>query len=297
VSSRSDSRYLRGVIDPPLPARAGGYRGAGEIAARIASLAGHGARVAVAGRGGGGGDVVSVTIGDGPRATAIVAGLHPIEWIGVEVGLALLDRLAADPPTDRRVIALPLVNIDGYRAVERDLRAGRRRWRRRSPGRVDLNRNFPVHWRRRGWAGAEPGDQPEVAAVVGALRGAGVDRAVSLHSIGRKVLLPWGGRWARPARWRELHAAATAIAARMPERYGVTQVSRWLPGAFAHGLEVDWLHGELGALAVLVECSFGGVRRLDPTSWIDPFRWYNPPDPARQALAIARAIEPFVRGA
>jgi predicted deacylase len=270
--------------DNKLPA---GYRGADELIARVRALPG--VRVD-------GDDLLAVTIGDGPRTSALLAGLHPIEWIGVEVGLALLERLAADPPRDRTIVAFPLINAGGYRAVEADLRAGRRRWRRRNPGGVDLNRNFPVHWeRRQRWGGAGPADQPEIAAVVRTLRGAGiVDRAVSLHSIGRKVLLPWGGRWARPARWRELHAAGEAIARRMPERYTVSQVSRWVPGGFAHGIELDWLHGELGALAVLVECSLGGARVTEPASWIAPWRWYNPP--AGAAATIACAIEPFVRG-
>ena len=282
---------------------AGGYHDTDAVLARVRGLAARGARVTVAGRGGRGGEVLAVAIGDDGPASAILGGLHPIEWIGVEVALALLDRLAADPPRGRRVIALPLVNVDGHRAVAADLAAGRRRWRRTGPGGVDLNRNFPTHWRRgprlpTGWnfGGRAPADQPEVAAVVAALRDAGVDRAVSLHSIGRKLLLPWGARWARPARWAELHAHATAIARRLPEPYSIAQISRWVPGAFAHGAELDWLHGELGALAVLVECTLGGARLTAPATWLDPFRWFNPPDPAPAATAIAAALEPFLRG-
>jgi len=270
------------------------YHGADEIAARLRALPG--TRVEVAGLAPRGGQILAVTLGDGPRASAILAGLHPIEWIGVEVALALLERLAASPPRDRRVIALPLINVDGYRTVETDRRAGRRRWHRRNPGGVDLNRNFPQHWRPLRWNGRAAADQPEIAAVMGALRLRGVDRAVSLHSIGRKLLLPWAGRLRRPRRWPELHAAARAIAARLPERYSITQVSRWLPGARAFGAEIDWLHGDLGALALLVECTLGGLDRRDPSTWIDPFRWYNPRDPASHATALASALEPFLRG-
>ena len=280
----------------------GAYHDTDAVLARVRGLAARGARVSVAGRGAGGGDVLAVTIGDAGPASAILAGLHPIEWIGVEVGLALLDRLVADPPRGRRVIALPLINVDGHRAVAGDRDAGRRRWRRGNPGGVDLNRNFPTSWRGglrlpTGWnfGGAAPADQPEVAAVIATLRHAGVDRAVSLHSIGRKLLLPWGARWARPARWAELHAAARSIAQRLPERYAITQIARWVPGAFAHGAELDWLHGELGALAVLVECTLGGARLGAPSTWLDPFRWFNPADPG-DAAVIAAAIEPFLRG-
>jgi predicted deacylase len=264
------------------------------FAPRLEALEARGATVTIAGRSRRGAAVLQVTIGDGPGVSAILAGVHPIEWIGVEVGLALLERLAADPPRDRRIVAFPLINVDGYRAVEADLRRGWRWWRRGNAAGVDLNRNFPVHW---DGGGRAPVDQPEVRAVVEALRPLPVDRAVSLHSIGRKLLLPWGGRFARPARWKELHAAALAIQARLPERYTISQVSRWLPGAFAHGLELDWLHGDLGALAVLVECSYGGTSLTSPATWLDPFHGYNPPDPERHATAIAAALEPFLRGA
>ncbi len=274
------------------------YRDSDAQLARIEALGGR-----VVGRSRGGGPLYAITIGDGPVASAILGGLHPIEWIGVEVALALCERLAADPPPGRRVLALPLINLDGYREVEADQRAGRRRWHRRNGGGVDLNRNFPTHFvpRRRAlagwnWGGPAPLSEPECATVASVLRDAGVDRAASLHSIGKKVLIPYGGRWGRPARHAELHAAASAIAARMPERYTVSQSSRWVPGAFAYGMELDWLHDELGALAVLVECTRGGATARRPSSWIDPFRWFNPPDPERHAPAIAAAIEPFLRG-
>ncbi|MCB9564013.1 MAG: hypothetical protein H6708_26760 [Kofleriaceae bacterium] len=278
-----------------------GYRGAAAVTAALAELAGQGARVAPAGRTVRGADVVAVEVGpaDAP-ATAILAGLHPIEWIGVEVALALLARLVAAPPRDRRIVALPWINVDGYVDVEADLIAGRRRWRRGNLGAdgrgVDLNRNFPVDFRvgRRlptGWnyGGPAPLSEPETAAVAARLRGAGVDRAVSLHSFGNKILTPWGGRWRRPERHAALTAAAHAVAARMPEPYDVVQSSRWVPGAFGHGMELDWLHGELGALALLVECTGGGARGATPRALLSPFTWFNPPAPAARADAIARS--------
>jgi hypothetical protein len=299
--SSSDAREVREALvalgpTTPLPARARDYAGGAQIAARLEALEQRGARIEIAGRSRRGGAVLAVTIGEGTAVSAILAGVHPIVWIGVEVGLALLERLAADPPRDRRIVAFPLVNVDGYRAVEADLRRGVRWWRRGNAAGVDLNRNFPAHWRAGGSGGRAAIDQPEVAAVVRTLRPLQVERAVSLHSIGKKLLLPWGGRFARPARWPALHAAALAIQARLPDRYTISQVSRWLPGAFAHGLELDWLYGDLGALAVLVECSYGGASLGSPSTWLDPFRWYNPIDPARHADAIAAAVEPFLRG-
>jgi predicted deacylase len=283
-----------------------GYRGADDVAASVRGLAGRGVTVEEVGRSVRGEPLLAVTIGrDGP-ASAILAGIHPIEWIGVEVGLALLDRLIASPPRGRRVIALPLINVDGYRVVDGDLRAGRRRWQRAnlgSGGGVDLNRNFPVSFRKGGrrlptgwnWGGPAPMSEPETRAVVESLRGRGVDRAVSLHSIGNKILMPWGSRWERPDNWDALLAAGRAVAARLPEPYDVIQSSHWVPGAFGHGMELDWLHRELGALALLVECTKGGASWRQPSSLVDPFRWFNPPDPQRRAAELAGALEPFVR--
>jgi hypothetical protein len=127
--------------------------------------------------------------------------------------------------------------------------------------------------------------------------GARIDTALSLHSFGRKLLVPWGARWRRPPRYEELREHARAVQRRLGERYSVAQVSRWVPGAFARGMEIDDLHARYGARALLVECSFGGLA-LDPASWLaGPFRWYNPRRPSVIAADIAAAVDPFVRGA
>ncbi|MBA3539182.1 MAG: succinylglutamate desuccinylase/aspartoacylase family protein [Deltaproteobacteria bacterium] len=245
---------------------------------------------------------------DARRATIVIAGIHAMEWIGVETALALLERLAVRPPTDRRIIVVPVANPDGYLAVERDLRDGRRYFRRGNARNVDLNRNWPTGFRRSArrlppmwtWHGGGPCSEPEVAAIVGALdaevaAGRTVDVALSLHSFGRKLLVPWGSRWKKPTRDRELRTLAAVMQARLAERYTIDQVSRWLPGAFVRGMELDHLHAQYGARAILVECSGGGLS-LDPRSWIEPFRWYNPSGPAAIAADLARAVEPFVRG-
>jgi hypothetical protein len=67
------------------------------------------------------------------------------------------------------------------------------------------------------------------------------------------------------------------------------------PGGLA-GLELDWLTSR-GALTLLVECTGGGFGLTAPATWTSPFAWYNPADGAARAAPIARALEPFVRGA
>jgi predicted deacylase len=286
-----------------------GYRGHAEIDAAIRAL--RGARVRELGASVAGAPVLAAELGPEAARTlgVVIAGLHPIEWIGVETALALAGRLAASPPVDRRVIVVPLANPDGYRAVEADLRAGRRRYRRANARGVDLNRNWPTAFRRLprlpvgwSWPGPHPCSEPEVAAIVRMLDaevagGSRVETALSLHSFGRKLLVPWGARWRRSPRYEELREHALAVQRRLGERYTFAQVSRWVPGAFARGMEIDDLHARYGARALLVECSFGGLS-LDPASWLaGPFRWYNPRRPSVIAADIAAAVDPFVRGA
>ena len=119
----------------PLPV---GYRGLAELDAGLAIGATRGGRT-----------IRAIAIGARGPTTLVIAGVHPIEWIGVEVARALPAALVAAPPTDRRVVIVPVLNPDGYAAVEADLRAGRRRWHRTSgrDGRgrgVDRNRTFPI---------------------------------------------------------------------------------------------------------------------------------------------------------
>lgn len=287
--------------------RFGAYRGYAELVDRWIAT---GARAEIVGHSVAGSPLFALELGnpDATRVSAIMAGIHPIEWIGVETMLALLDRLAADPPADRRVIAFPLVNIDGYRRVESNQRAGRARWVRSNDNGVDLNRNWPANFRAGGRGllagynrgGPYPLSEPEVAAVVHTLDAVHahhfIDVALSLHSIGRMLLYPYGGRWKPPAGVDRMTRAAAAINRRMARPYTIKQSSHWVPGAFAHGMELDYLHDRYGATALLVECSRGGASARRPRSLVSPFAWFNPPNPQRVASDLAEALEPFVRG-
>jgi len=295
--------------------RVGGYRGYADVMRALADAGTHGG-MSVERIGGTAGGQPIFVLQVGParreRLSVVMAGVHAMEWIGVEVGLGLLSRLVAAPPLDRRVLFFPLVNVDGYRHAEADLRAGRRRFARANGRGVDLNRNWPTHWRPRpfggrgplaflGTAGPHPRSEPEVDAVCRRLdrellAGCVIDRAVSLHSFGRMILFPWGGQWRRPMQVERLRSRGRAVARRITERYRVTQSSRWVPGSMAFGMELDFLHAHCQADSLLVECSGGGLRIGAPASWLHPFRWFNPPDPERVVDQLAPALEPFVRG-
>ncbi len=289
----------------------GRYCGYGEQLQRWRRLEERGARASCIGHSVAETPLYALEVGNpaAPRVTAVLAGLHPIEWIGVEVLHALLWALARTPPRDRRVVCFPIINVDGYRQIEDDLRRGSHRWRRTNSRGVDLNRNWPTHFaaRRRpwlwrhSWGGEHALSEPETAAVCAHLDGiaeaAAIDCALSLHSIGRMLLLPWGGRFRAPAAARQLHHAAEAVRGRLSANYRVRQTSHWLPGVRAKGIEIDHLHARYGALAMLVECTGGGARLRAPKSLLNPFRWYNPSTPASHASELAAALEPFVLGA
>lgn len=291
-------RYDDRVLPP-------GYRGHLEVAAALRARGGVELGTSVEGT-----PLLAAPFGPATaRAiTIVIGGLHAIEWIGVETALAIAERLAAAPPTDRRIWVVAMANPDGYRRVETDLWSGQRRFHRTNSRGVDLNRNWPTGFAPRprwlagvNWPGAHAASEPEVAAIVGLLdrevaRGAVVDTALSLHSFGRKLLIPYGARFRRPARYAELYERARRVRDRLVERYTIDQVSRWLPGAFVRGMEIDDLHDRYGACALLVECAFGGGVTLDLARWTTPFHWYNPRRPSRIAGDLARALEPFVRG-
>lgn len=254
-----------------------------------------------------------VCLGLGParvsRLSIIIAGIHPIEWIGVEVLAKWIERFAANPTPDRRVLVFPIVNVDGFHRVEQDLRAGRRRFRRGNSRGVDLNRNFPTFHERwtlgrvvAPWAfrgGSAPLSEPETLALVrrvdDALTRGGTDlRAVTLHSFGGKVLFPYGGVWRRPQDYRELRGVAESVA--RAAGYRAVQSSRWVPGFFAPGMELDHLYDAYGARALLVECSKLNLSWRRPMDWISPFAWFNPEDPRPTVERLVAAIDPFLRG-
>ena len=296
---------LRDALPPHLSAR----RGLLEVHAALDAAIAAGARPLAVASTREGRPVRGVELGPakGPAAL-VIAGLHAMEWIGVEVALGLLDAFLAEAPA-RRTLVVPVVNADGYAAVEAALRAGRTPYHRGNAANVDLNRNWPTHWRPTGLpqrilgflgsAGTGPRSEPEIdglcALVDPIARGPGLARALSLHSIGNQLLTPYGGRWRRPLGADRHDTAAELVRRRLDLRYARTTPARWVPGLFAYGMELDHFHA-WGAVGLLVECSAGGLSWADPTTWLHPFRWFNPPDPERHVRALTAALRPFLEG-
>ncbi|XYH94364.1 M14 family metallopeptidase [Sorangium sp. So ce1128] len=241
------------------------------------------------------------------RTTVILSGIHPLEWIGVETHLALLERLATEDLGGRSIFAVPIVNPDGLLRVEMNLRAGRRRYVRGNARGVDLNRNFDAGWYERGLVqrliglvsspGSRPGSEPEVEAIAHALSPRRIDRALSLHSAGGAVLYPPAHSLWPVADAAEHRAFAQRIArAAAPKRYRAMSYVRFAWGIRKAGLEIDWLHDRHGALSLLVECSRGDLG-LRPSRLVEPFAWYNPRKLDDAAPQLVEAVLPFVKGA
>ena len=143
---------------PPLartlqPRKMGTYRGYAELLVAVERLGERGARVCQVGRSVKGEPLLAVHFGNeapNARTAVVLAGVHPNEWIGIETGLSLMERLVSSDLGDRTVIVFPIVNPDGVLQVEAHLREGRRRFVRHNARGVDLNRNFDAHWDERG---------------------------------------------------------------------------------------------------------------------------------------------------
>jgi hypothetical protein len=293
--------------------RLGPYRGYGEMLAQLRDLRQRGANLQVIGKSVRGEPLFALSVGplDARRTTALLSGVHPTEWIGIETHFTLFERLLDRPPTDRRIVSIVIVNPDGVMQVESNLRRARRRFVRHNARRVDLNRNFPSFWNRRSLVrtllrpifanGTGPASEPEVRAITELFQGKMIDRAISFHSFGGVVLYPWAALLRAPMDAPELKRWARHVAelADPDKPYRAVQSSRWVPGITAPGLELDWFYDKHGALSLLVECSRGGLGlpRVRLGKLLEPFAWFNPPRPDRVAPNIARATESFARGA
>jgi hypothetical protein len=293
------------------PRGLGPYRGYAELLAVLRTLVTRGARLMVLGRSIRGEPLFGLELGQPSsephqRTSVVLAGIHPIEWIGIESALALLGLASQHQALDRSIFAVPIANPDGVVRVEKNLRLGRRRFVRHNARGVDLNRNFDCHWGHKNllaravpWVfkpGSHAASEPEVAAIASALGSRRVDRALSLHSFGGMVLYP-SAHALRPVPDAEEHRAwAKRIAAAIDDWSYYALPSSWFGlGMTMGGLELDWFHERHGALSLLIECSRGGLG-LRPSRLFDPFAWFNPPRPDEIAARVARATEPFVLG-
>ncbi len=225
-----------------------------------------------------------------PRATVfIISGIHAMEHVGVATAVAVLARAAssATPWREHRIVAIPIANPDGFLAVERALAAGRRGFIRKNARGVDLNRNFAASWDDRYYLhrlargvfspGEAPLSEPETQAIDRAVAECRPTYALSLHAFGEWIFLPYAGRREPPPRFDRMRELARAMTEAQPHRpYKVMQLAMRSRLFRACGAEIDHFTERYGALSFLIEIG-AGPRLSEPTTWLDPYRWFNPP--------------------
>ncbi|MDG1484218.1 MAG: M14 family metallopeptidase [Myxococcota bacterium] len=222
----------------------------------------------------------------------VFAGIHALEWVGVESAVEFLIASIEHPPPGVQIVVLPVLNVDKRLLVEADLLAGDRVYRRSNMNGVDLNRDFAVNresqaiWRHilpdRYATSPGPLSQPESQAIDALADAYRFDVSVSLHCFGGYIYTPWSGLFERPPH----HAEHTALGRVMQDAqrgggawaYQVKELSRW--GFFfrALGSELDHLYAQYGTMSFLIEMSRSGMEWHDRSTWKDPFRMYNPAD-------------------
>ena len=222
----------------------------------------------------------------------IFAGLHALEWVGVEAAVDSLIHLTQYPPSKTEVIVVPIINIDRRLVVEEDLIKGDRKYRRVNSNGEDLNRDFEIHreataiWRHlypeRYSVSKSELSQPESKSLDRLGQEYLFDACVSLHSFGGYIYYPWAGRYYPTEDHDQFHQIATIMKAAQKDRhpYHAKQLSHWMFLFRAQGTELDHFYGKYGTLSFLIETTRSGIVWWDHSTWKDPFRMYNPIDPS-----------------
>jgi hypothetical protein len=206
---------------------------------------------------------------------------HAREWISTEVTRRLLHWYvdSATDPEIRELIGrtelwfIPVVNPDGYQYTFDVERLWRKNLRDNNGDGVidnvdgvDLNRNYPQHWKydeegsssqfsSETYRGPAPASEPEVQADMSLFDQARLRFAISYHSFGQLLLYPQGWQVQTPTPDDPIYVALTGID-EFPAVEGFDpDVSAEL--YTTNGEFTDWAHGERGVLAWTPELSEG----------------------------------------
>lgn len=222
------------------------------------------------------------------RRVLIFAGLHAMEWLGLDVTLESLKTLAKHPPPNVEVVIVPWINIDKRLVVEQDRIHQRLQYRRSNMNGVDLNRDYEVHreataiWRHfiphRYTTSPAPLSQPESQALEHLLASMSFDAAISLHSFGGYLYYPWAALYRRVPDREDFVRLGQVMQSAQKGRYPyrVEQLTHWFFIFRIQGSEIDHMYGKYGIHAFLVELTYTGIRLNDPSTWKDDFYLYNP---------------------
>lgn len=126
-----------------------------------------------------------------PRASVVaIAALHGNERGIAPAAMGFTNTVV---PDGVNAFVLPIANPDGWAANQR-----------RNANGVDLNRNFPVQWRRNVISGPSPASEPETRAMMDLVDGIRPTVTVWMHEMLRYVAhvspaaVPYAEAWARP---------------------------------------------------------------------------------------------------
>ena len=212
----------------------------------------------------------ALQIGHGAQPMLITGTLHAREWLATAVTTCVADRLVRDYDRDPAIRALvdrselwivPIDNPDGYQYTWSTDRYWRKN--RRDRHGVDLNRNFSVGFGGTGSSDSERSEiyrgpyafsEPESAALRDLARRHAFTRYIDFHAYGQLVLYPWSHTGTPPPDRDRLAAVGdrmtSALVAAHKTRYKLSSAIEFYPSS---GTTMDWLYGELGALAYAIE--------------------------------------------
>lgn len=250
-------------------------------------------------------EILAVMVGGEGPLVCVTAGLHGLEYIGVQVALEVARR---GPIPGARLVVMPVLNPDGYARTWRDRGAGRVRDLRKNARGVDLNRNFPLPhgaWASRlpfagsmdpdaaTYRGQAPLSEAESAAVASWMTVHRPHASANLHSFMGTVIPARVSSWAD---WRGYGELARAFRVGQGARIGYRRLALPLLDVYTGELE-DWQHCVLGCWSVCVE-SFGWWESLAqhvraPTG----FARFNPREPGPIARRDAGGVRAMLAAA
>lgn len=256
--------------------------------------------------------IYGVCFGDGDYRKPEVLYLaltHSMEYIGTAVALGIVSRLASkagarqfgDVLKNMNVWVIPVLNPDGYVAVEKSLSRGLGfTYSRKNARGVDLNRNFPVGFYNMPlslfagsplkaspyFRGAGPCSEAEAQVLRDFILGRNIKTSINLHSFGSSILIPYHHTKKR-CKDHDLIAKIADDMASMQERpYEVKQGWQLYT---VNGDVDDWFYDECKILPFTFEIGKLGIKPDRVQTWMNPFYWSNPISPVKDVENVLPA--------
>jgi carboxypeptidase T len=209
----------------------------------------------------------AIRIGHGDKKLLVNGTQHAREWIATMTATCVAERLVTEYEKDPRIkafvdstelVLVPVVNPDGYQYAWGTDRYWRKN--RRDRHGVDLNRNFSVGWGGSGsstskrsevYRGEYAFSEPESQAMRDLAKRERFAAHIDFHSFGQIVMHPWCYSASRTEHHAKFGAIGDRMASALVAAHGLRYKLARCNGA--SGTLTDWMYGETGALAMVVE--------------------------------------------